>query len=505
MRRLGVIATCLLVSAHFSARAARAEILWVVGDGNVLISFDHANPGQPLTSRAITGLAASDQIRGIDFRPASGQLFGLGTSTQLYVIDPATGAATAIGPSPPLPLILGTDSGFDFNPLPDRIRVVSDIEENLRLNPDTGAVAGIDTALAYAEGDVAATGNPTVVAVAYTNSVPGAMATTLYGIDIGNDTLVRIGSINGSPVSPNAGRLFTIGRLGTDAGPFTAFDISSATGTAYLAARGSVGIDLFTVDLSTGAATRIGTIGGTTGVSGLAVSQAAVVFTIPIVGRVIGLNGSLFRTDIRMANASPFPVNVRIDFFSSFTAGPTASANTVLPPNGQVAYDDVLDSLFAIPSGTGAMRFTASRPIGVVANLFNDLRPFGLGINGTTIRGLEESELRMSGVIPGVTNRPASSGAGSRTNVGFFNPGSTEVVLTLRVNSGSGALLGTATRAIGPRTHEQVAWTDLFPALGTLPSVAALSFTATGGSVLVYAGAVDNQTGDVSVTPAIRN
>ena len=504
MRRLGVIATCLLLGAHFSGRVAHAEILWVVGDGNVLISFDHTNPGQPLTSRAITGLAASDQIRGIDFRPASGQLFGLGTSTQLYVIDPTSGAATPIGPPPALPLFLGTDSGFDFNPVPDRIRVVTNTEENIRLHPDTGAIAGVDTPLAFAPGDVAETGNPTVVAVAYTNSFAGATATTLYGIDIGNDTLVRIGSLNGSPVSPNAGRLFTIGPLGADAGPLAAFDISSATGTAYLATRGSSGIDLFTVDLSTGAATGIGTIGGTSGVSGLAVGQAAVVFTIPIVGRVIGLNGSLFRTDIRMANASPFPVNVQIDFYPSFFAGPTASANTVLPPNGQVAYDDVLDSLFAIPSGTGALRFSASRPIGVVANLFNDLRPFGRGINGASIRGLEESERRMSGVIPGVTNSPASSG-GFRTNVGFFNPGSTEAVLTLRVNSGSGALLGTATRAIGPRTHEQVAWTDLFPALGTLTADAVLSFTATGGSVFVYAGAVDNVTGDVSVTPAIRN
>ena len=45
------------------------------------------------------------------------------------------------------PALSGTAFGFDFNPTVDRIRVVSDTGQNLRLNPDTGAVAAVDGAL----------------------------------------------------------------------------------------------------------------------------------------------------------------------------------------------------------------------------------------------------------------------------------------------------------------------------------------------------------------------
>src|SRR4030095_14815219 len=100
-----------------------------------------------------------ENVLGIDFRPATGELYGLGSTSRLYRIGIANGAAVQVGAGPFSPLLSGTDFGFDFNPQSDRIRVVSDAEQNLRLNPDNGTIAGVDTNL-----------NPpgNVVAAAYT-------------------------------------------------------------------------------------------------------------------------------------------------------------------------------------------------------------------------------------------------------------------------------------------------------------------------------------------------
>ena len=69
----------LLVSlvAWIAAATVSAEIITAVGDGNVLLVFDHAAPGTALSSNPLTGLQPGEQILAIDSRPASGQLYAL--------------------------------------------------------------------------------------------------------------------------------------------------------------------------------------------------------------------------------------------------------------------------------------------------------------------------------------------------------------------------------------------------------------------------------------------
>ena len=122
-----------------SARAS-AETLWGVTSTGELITFDSATPGT-VTTVPITGMQAGETLLGIDQRPATGQLYGLGSTNRLYLIDPATGVATAVSAAP-FAALDGTAFGFDFNPTVDAIRVVSNNEQNFRLNPNTGAIAG---------------------------------------------------------------------------------------------------------------------------------------------------------------------------------------------------------------------------------------------------------------------------------------------------------------------------------------------------------------------------
>lgn len=76
----------------------------------------------------------------------------LGSTNRVYTVNPLTGAATKVG-TPFNPAVFGNGVGFDINPAVDRLRVITSTGQNLRLVPATGAVAGVDKPLAYADGD----------------------------------------------------------------------------------------------------------------------------------------------------------------------------------------------------------------------------------------------------------------------------------------------------------------------------------------------------------------
>src|SRR5205823_2115242 len=132
----------------------------------------------------------------IDFRPATGQLFGLGfagTTGQIYTINTATAEATAVGSTSLTLNATDIAFGFDFNPATDRIRITTNNQENLRVNPDTGALVLSDSSITT--GDIAG--------IAYDRNFLGATSTTLFGYNFQNDNLVTVGSVNGTPNSPN--------------------------------------------------------------------------------------------------------------------------------------------------------------------------------------------------------------------------------------------------------------------------------------------------------------
>lgn len=254
-----------------------AQPVFAVTTDNNLISFNSARPDILTSKTAITGLAEGDSIEGIDFRPSTGQLFGIGSSGTLYILDTSTATAT-LAPSLfadptdltiPYAGLIGTSIGFDFNPVADRLRMVSDADENLRANIDTGGTL-TDEPLAYAAGDVNFEVDPRIVASAYSNNFAGATSTVLTGIDSDLDVLVLQNP-------PNAGALSTIGSLGVDTTDLTSFD-QSAEGDAFaaLTLASELNTGFYSINLSTGAATFIGTIGGTTTVGGERVRAMAI-------------------------------------------------------------------------------------------------------------------------------------------------------------------------------------------------------------------------------------
>lgn len=272
---------CALSPAEPVGPPAKETIHAVTASGR-LLSFNAGQPQKILSSQPLAGLRSGDRLVGIDYRVAKGQLFGLGASGQLYRIDAASGAATAIGS--PVTLPEGREFGVDFNPTVDRIRVVSDAGFNLRLHPDSGAVidgdaaqAGVqfDGRLAYDAADRMAGHAPRVVAAGYTYNKDNEKITTNYALDGAAGTLVHQGTKEGvaPAVSPNTGRLHTVGLLGT--GPFerASFDISDVSNSAYAGISATEGRPTrwYRIDLASGAATFIGTVGGGEPITGSAI------------------------------------------------------------------------------------------------------------------------------------------------------------------------------------------------------------------------------------------
>lgn len=257
------VSVCALMALMGLASGARAETAYAVDSRVLLLTFATELPAFVTDIKLIRGLQPGEGIVGIDFRPANKKLYGLGSSSRLYVIDTESGQATAVGSGPFTPALDGTEFGFDFNPTVDRIRVTSDRGQNLRLHPDTGMVAATDGALSYLEGPQAG-----VVASAYTNNVVGATATVLYNLDAARGALV-------TQNPPNEGRLNVVGPLvGLDLSQVAGFDISSNSGRAFAAVRlaGSNKCMFYEIHLPTGDYNPLGTLSIFEQVSGLAIA-----------------------------------------------------------------------------------------------------------------------------------------------------------------------------------------------------------------------------------------
>ncbi len=163
-------------------------------------------------SLTVTGLQPDEKLLSIDFRPSTGQLYALGNSSRLYIINLNTGAATAVGTAQFSPNINGAIASIDFNPTVDRVRLVTNAGQNLRLNPETGTVAAIDGNISVASAGI--------TNVAYTNSIAGAATTELFDIDPITKKLYR-------QDPPNNGTLVDIGTINVNFSGKAGFDINA--------------------------------------------------------------------------------------------------------------------------------------------------------------------------------------------------------------------------------------------------------------------------------------
>ena len=175
------------------------------------------------------------------------------------IADPADTTAPFIG----LPHSV---TSVDFKPVADRLRVISSDGQNLRIGVETATVNGVTVTAGQTttDGTISrATGAASVTASAYTNSFAGTTSTVLRNLEQSIDQLTR-------QDPPNSGTLVDIGPLAVNITGIAGFDIGGgANGLALAALRtGTTGpLSLYTVSLTTGAATLYRNTSGNAGLS----------------------------------------------------------------------------------------------------------------------------------------------------------------------------------------------------------------------------------------------
>jgi uncharacterized protein DUF4394 len=253
-RQMKLLTLAGAVAASAFATSGAQAAGWIVGlvDGKSIVTIDPAT--RKVASKA--DIKGAGPILGIDVRPADGMIYGVAGDGSIVTIDTKSGQAT---PKSKLSEMLkpGVTPTIDFNPVADRLRVMGSDGTSLRVNVDDGKVT-VDGSHKYKDGDANAGKTPKVVAGAYSNSVKGTKATTLYNIDATTGALV-------TQAPPNDGVLNTIGSLGMAISGPVAFNIVNTgedKNDAWLVAGGS----LYSVDLKTGKAMMVGKVEGLSGV-----------------------------------------------------------------------------------------------------------------------------------------------------------------------------------------------------------------------------------------------
>lgn len=248
----------LAAAALLATSGLHAETLYALTTDNRLITLDTASPALG-AAVALSGLADTERLLGLDARPSNGLLYTLSNLGNIYTLNANTGAATFVTA---LKSSIGSNLiGFDFNPNADlsanaSLRVITSVGGNFAVNVNPGASLGAVTA----QTAISSASNPgealRLTGVAYTNNdTDPNTATVLYGIDTLSSGLYA--------TSAPAGGVYTrVGTLGANSLNVFGFDVSGRTGVAYAGLTGEDSYSsLYAINLQTGAATLLGAFG----------------------------------------------------------------------------------------------------------------------------------------------------------------------------------------------------------------------------------------------------
>jgi trimeric autotransporter adhesin len=397
--------------------------VYALTESGRLVSFTAAAPQKACTNVALSGQQSGEAIVGIDVRPSNQTLYALGNMNRLYTVDVASGALTpslslvaALGDlTMPYAGLVGTQFGVDFNPVNDLLRVTSDTGQNFRISNE-GAVTT----------DVALNGAGTgAMEAAYSNNFVGAaVISTYFTIDAASNSLQRL---TGNAID---GVLQNVGSLGVgDVEAVGGFDIYGPNnqGLAALTIGGSTTSDLFTVNLNTGAATRINTIAGGERVRGLAFARTSSATVLALT------------SDNRLVSFKPTtPATLDSDVAISGLQGSEAIVGMdIRPADGQLYALTDAGRVYTIDAASG----TASGAITLSANPLDVTAPFS-GLTGTRF-GFDFSAVDGMAYVQSDTGQALriDLAAGTVITDANLNPGTPQVVGTAYSNSYAGAMV----------------------------------------------------------------
>lgn len=225
-----------------------------------VLNFSTTATGNSITSSVITNLTAGTTLLGMDLRPATNEIVAISSDNKIYIVDTRTAIAYFIA-NMTCQLSSSVTYAVNFNPVANLLRIVGSNGANYRLNVDNGTCI-TDGTLSYTAG---ASGTPSAVGVAYTNSVAGATATAEYILDQTLDSWARV-------TDPNGGATTNLGAVGASVDGASPVDIITTSGQQW--AFAVIANTLYDVNIPTGNLRRYGGITSTTPIIGLTVFPA---------------------------------------------------------------------------------------------------------------------------------------------------------------------------------------------------------------------------------------
>ena len=222
---------------------------YALGPSNMLYTYRSGPPATLLSKTQVTGLNPDEFLLAIDVRPATRVLYGVTNLSTIYTITMLNGAAiaTKVSAEPFTPAIEGSTLGFDFNPATDKITLITNAYQNLKIDPVDGKVVTMDGPVKFP-----------MVGAAYWGS-------TLFDIEMNEGKLYK--------QDPTSGALTLVGSTGLVIRADGGFDISAngqALAIYYSGLTGSgptlqptvtrEAYRLYNINLKTGLATNYGEV-----------------------------------------------------------------------------------------------------------------------------------------------------------------------------------------------------------------------------------------------------
>src|SRR4030095_14719329 len=204
-----------------------STLMYGLSDDNVIVKLMSGPPVIEVSSVPLKGIGTGELMLAIDYRQANRKMYGVSDANLIYQIDPVTGVTFAVTGYPFTPAINGGVVGFDINPTDDRIRLVTDNDENLRIHPLSGQVVAIDKNLAPSQASINS--------IAYVAVVTSGLSTSfgLFDLDMGTGNLFRQ---NG-----NTGELQLVGSTGLNILSEGGFDSSKGLSWAVFLGGARIG------------------------------------------------------------------------------------------------------------------------------------------------------------------------------------------------------------------------------------------------------------------------
>ncbi len=215
----------------------------------------------------------------------------------------------------------------------------------------------------------------------------------------------------------------------------------------------------------------------------------------PNVGNAVGLFDTSFMSDLFLSNPDPTAAaNVQISFYPLGSDGPPAIATVTLPPGGAALVGNVLETLFHVKVGQGAMLVESDVPVASSLRIAaihdeGDFATLALPLDsGDTVPA---TGAFMIGELQTVNRR---------TNLLLFNRGAAGLVTVIAYN-GNGDEIGRLQVAVGVNRAARV--NSVLPALGSNEERNGRIVVQASEGMILYAWAaqIDGPTGDLEIVP----